>query len=80
MSDSRLQFRVGLFVIAGIVVATVLALRFGLDGTPKLSLSQVGQVLEVSKERVRQIQNRALSKLRDAAAEHGLLDALPLGA
>lgn len=29
MSDSRLQFRVGLFVIASIVVATGLALRFG---------------------------------------------------
>jgi phospholipid/cholesterol/gamma-HCH transport system substrate-binding protein len=29
MSDSRLQFRVGLFVIGAIVVATCLALRFG---------------------------------------------------
>ncbi len=42
----------------------VLALRFGLGGGPKLSLSQVGKVLEVSKERVRQIQVRALAKLR----------------
>lgn len=44
----------------------VLALRFGLGGGPKLSLSQVGKVLEVSKERVRQIQDRALEKLRTA--------------
>ncbi|MFO0952536.1 MAG: sigma-70 family RNA polymerase sigma factor [Isosphaeraceae bacterium] len=44
----------------------VLALRFGLGGKPRLSLSQVGQVLEVSKERVRQIQDRALEKLRAA--------------
>jgi RNA polymerase primary sigma factor len=58
----------------------VLALRFGLGGKPKLSLSQVGQVLEVSKERVRQIQDRAIAKLRDVAAENGLFDALPLGA
>ncbi len=48
----------------------VLSLRFGLSGEPRLSLSQVGKVLEVSKERVRQIQDRALQKLR-AAAEAG---------
>ncbi len=47
----------------------VLELRYGLGGQPKLSLSQVGRVLEVSKERVRQIQDRALEKLRTAAAE-----------
>jgi RNA polymerase primary sigma factor len=58
----------------------VLALRFGLGGKPRLSLSQVGKVLEVSKERVRQIQDRAIEKLRDLAAESGLLEALPLGA
>ena len=48
----------------------VLALRFGLGGNPRLSLSQVGKVLEVSKERVRQIQDRAMEKLREAAEEH----------
>jgi RNA polymerase primary sigma factor len=46
----------------------VLSLRFGLGGSPKLSLSQVGQVLEVSKERVRQIQEHALERLRSAAS------------
>lgn len=54
----------------------VLALRFGLGGKPKLSLSQVGKVLEVSKERVRQIQDRALEKLRGVAAENGWADAI----
>ncbi len=48
----------------------VLALRFGLNGKPRLSLSQVGKVLEVSKERIRQIQDRALQKLRAEAADH----------
>jgi len=47
----------------------VLSLRFGLGGTPRHSLSKVGKVLEVSKERVRQIQDRALQKLRSAATE-----------
>ena len=45
----------------------VLGLRFGLGGKPRLSLSQVGKVLAVSKERVRQIQDRAIEKLREAS-------------
>ncbi|MGE3818405.1 MAG: sigma-70 family RNA polymerase sigma factor [Isosphaeraceae bacterium] len=57
----------------------VLALRFGLAGKPRLSLSQVGKVLEVSKERVRQIQDRALEKLRSAAEHHNLTDLLVTG-
>ncbi len=43
--------------------------RFGLDpSTPQvqLTLEQVGQLIGVTKERVRQIQNRALGKLKDA--------------
>ena len=54
----------------------VLALRFGLGGKARLSLSQVGKVLEVSKERVRQIQDRALEKLRAVADEHDWDDSL----
>jgi len=47
----------------------VLQLRFGLGGRQKLSLSQVGKVLAVSKERVRQIQDKALQRLREIAME-----------
>ena len=54
----------------------VLTLRFGLGGSPGLSLSQVGKVMEVSKERVRQIQDRALEKLREVAREGGLIDSV----
>lgn len=57
----------------------VLALRFGLAGKSRLSLSQVGKVLMVSKERVRQIQDRALEKLRAVANEKHLTEALNLG-
>ena len=58
----------------------VLALRFGLAGKERLSLSQVGKVLEVSKERVRQIQDRALEKLRVVADEQRVGDLLMTGA
>ena len=60
---------------AGELVRAV-ALRFGLGGKPRLSLSQVGKALAVSKERVRQIQDRALEKLRAVATELGLEDIL----
>ncbi len=42
----------------------VLIHRFGLGGAPRLSLSQVGALLDVSRERVRQIQNTALHAIR----------------
>lgn len=45
----------------------VLELRYGLDGHECHSLSQVSQYLDVSKERIRQIQDAALGKLREMA-------------
>ena len=45
---------------------TVLRLRFGLDGQECQSLSQVSQVLDVSKERIRQIQDAALDQAPQA--------------
>jgi len=57
----------------------VLCLRFGLGGQARLSLSQVGKVLAVSKERVRQIQDRALEKLRGAAQDVKVGDLLLTG-
>jgi RNA polymerase primary sigma factor len=50
----------------------VLALRFGLHGRERLSLSQVGRLLDVSKERIRQIEDRALEKLKARADEQNL--------
>jgi RNA polymerase sigma factor (sigma-70 family) len=54
----------------------VITLRYGLGGQPRLSLSQVGKALSVSKERVRQIQDRALEKLRGMAKELNVGDLL----
>ncbi|HOW67473.1 MAG TPA: sigma-70 family RNA polymerase sigma factor [Candidatus Paceibacterota bacterium] len=44
--------------------ATILRYRFGLDGGPEKTLEEVGARFGVTRERVRQIQNIALNKLR----------------
>ena len=44
--------------------ATILRARFGLDGGPQKTLEEVGEKFGVTRERVRQIQNIALKKLR----------------
>ena len=49
--------------------------RFGIDAGAqgrRLTLAQVGALIGLTKERVRQIQNRALEKLRDTLAERYL--------
>jgi RNA polymerase sigma factor (sigma-70 family) len=46
---------------------TVIALRFGLDDGYTYTLEEVGRIFRVTRERVREIEARALRKLRDAA-------------
>ncbi len=43
----------------------VLQLRFGLDGEERHTLAEIGRQLEVSRERVRQVELKALRKLRN---------------
>ena len=42
----------------------ILRLRFGLDGQPAETLEKIGRAFNVSKERIRQIEKKALKKLR----------------
>jgi RNA polymerase primary sigma factor len=42
----------------------VLELRFGLHDDQPKTLREIGDILELSRERVRQIESRALNKLR----------------
>jgi len=47
----------------------VLRLRFGLDRGEPRSLDEVGQHFQLTRERIRQIESRALAKLRHPASE-----------
>ncbi len=59
--------------------ARVLRMRFGLDGCEPLTLKQIADDLNLSRERVRQIVDEALTKLNDRLSEetdgHGPLKA-----
>lgn len=50
--------------------AEIIRFRFGLDGYDELTLEEVGRRFKVTRERVRQLQNLALSKMRKAIAVH----------
>ncbi len=43
----------------------ILRLRFGIDGQPAETLEKIGKTFNVSKERIRQIEKKALRKLRN---------------
>jgi RNA polymerase primary sigma factor len=47
----------------------VLRMRFGLDGADEVTLEGIGATLSVSRERVRQIEERALAKLRASSEQ-----------
>jgi RNA polymerase primary sigma factor len=50
--------------------AEIIRHRFGLDGYDELTLEEVGQKFKVTRERIRQLQNIALTKMRRAMAHH----------
>ena len=49
----------------------VLTLRFGLKDTQPLTLAKIGELLNISRERVRQIEREAIAKLRKRKADIG---------
>ena len=52
----------------------LLELRYGLDGEHPRTLDEVGRTFNVTRERIRQIENQSLKKLRALADSHSLRD------
>jgi RNA polymerase primary sigma factor len=52
----------------------VLELRYGLDGEHPRTLDEVGRTFNVTRERIRQIENQCLKKLRAMAGANALRD------
>jgi len=50
--------------------ADIIQLRFGLDGNRPLTLEEVGERFDITRERVRQIQNIAIHKMRRLMTEN----------
>ena len=56
--------------------AAVMRMRFGLvDGQPK-TLDAIGEMYGITRERIRQVERKALSKLRHPTRQTGLKDFL----
>ena len=53
--------------------ARIVRLYFGLDSAEALTLDQIGGILHLTRERVRQLKNRALGKLRHPECRDALL-------
>jgi len=54
--------------------AKILKLRFGIGSGHPRTLEEVGQIFKVTRERVRQIESKAIRKLRHPSRSHGLRD------
>ena len=56
--------------------ATILRLRYGLNGGGQLTLEEVGKHFNLTRERIRQIEIKAMSKLRHPSVADGAYDLL----
>ena len=50
----------------------IIRLRFGIEESKQNSLSEIGNMFGLSKERVRQLESRALYKLKQCLTKQGL--------
>jgi RNA polymerase primary sigma factor len=56
--------------------ADVVSMRFGLTGGQPKTLDEIGKAYGVTRERIRQIESKAMSKLRNPSRSHQLRDYL----
>lgn len=75
-SDARKKRAEALGRILNTQEKQIISLRFGIPSGNEMTLEQVGKVLGVTRERVRQIQNKALDKLRGHPSLRSLKDYL----
>jgi RNA polymerase primary sigma factor len=52
--------------------SAILRMRFGLEGSEPMTLKEIGEKMNLSRERIRQIENVALSKLRKSEVVKGM--------
>ena len=51
---------------------SIIRMRFGIDGVDPMTLEEVGNVYGLTRERIRQIEMKALRKLRVIAKNYGI--------
>jgi DNA-directed RNA polymerase sigma subunit (sigma70/sigma32) len=59
---------------------TVLCHRFGIAGGPTLTLKEIGQMMNISRERVRQVECQAKNRLKKIFARKRILKSPPKSA
>ena len=59
--------------------ADVITLYFGLNGEHSMTLEEIGEKFNLTRERVRQLEARSLAQLRDSPEMRSLLDYLHNG-
>jgi RNA polymerase primary sigma factor len=55
------------------IEADILRQRFGLDDDQELTLKEIGEKYNLSRERIRQLQEQALGKMRRALARREMV-------
>jgi RNA polymerase primary sigma factor len=58
----------------------ILMLRFGMNGSKELTLQDIAIKLKITKERVRQLEERSIKKLKDLIIEEGIKQGIEQGA
>ncbi len=75
MPSDKLEEKTSLEVVRGLLdtldarAASILRFRFGLDGKPEKTLEEIGKKFGLTRERIRQLQNEALTRLRRSFEE-----------
>lgn len=74
--EANSQIIAAVFDTLGAREAEILKMRFGIDADKAMTLEEVGQHYGLSKERIRQIENKAIRKLRNPARAKMLKEAM----